>query len=86
MNWRDPNFWDQISQWMVILSLLFPLMVARKNKWAFVVGLLIQPFWFFTSYLHGQWGIFILTFFYSCTYVYGIYQWFFKTTQAQVAS
>jgi 8-oxo-dGTP diphosphatase len=53
-------------------------LIARKNKWGFVVGLLSQPFWFATSIINHQWGIFVLNFFYTVSFAYGIYQWFFK--------
>jgi nicotinamide riboside transporter PnuC len=51
-------------------------LVARKNKWGFVLGLLAQPFWFFTAYTHDQWGIILNSIVYSAIWVYGIYKWF----------
>lgn len=78
MDWRNPVFWDHVAQYMVFTSVIGMFLTARKNKWGFVVGLSGQPFWFLTSLLHGQWGVFILTAFYTCTYIYGIYNWFRK--------
>lgn len=54
------------------------VLVAKKNKWGFVLGLLSQPFWFMTSYINKQWGVFFLSFVYLGTWVLGIYEWFFK--------
>lgn len=54
------------------------ILVAKKNKWGFVIGLISQPFWLVTSYLNKQWGVFILTVVYVFTWSYGIYEWFFK--------
>ncbi|MBI2599505.1 nicotinamide mononucleotide transporter [Candidatus Daviesbacteria bacterium] len=71
--------WDTVSQ--VVITLLGTasiVLVAKKNKWGFVAGLLAQPFWFITSYLNHQWGVFLVSLIYSISWIYGIYQWFFK--------
>ena len=54
------------------------ILVARKNKWGFVFGLLSQPFWFITSILNRQWGVLFLSIIYTGTWIYGIYEWFYK--------
>jgi nicotinamide riboside transporter PnuC len=54
------------------------ILVARKNKWGFVIGLLSQPFWFITSYQNQQWGIFLVGIIYTISWIYGIYEWFYK--------
>ena len=54
------------------------ILVARKNKWGFVLGLISCPFWFITSYMNRQWGVFALNIVYTGTWIYGIYFWFFK--------
>lgn len=54
------------------------ILVARKNKWGFVLGLISQPFWLITSYLNKQWGVFILTIVYVFSWAYGVYEWFYK--------
>ena len=33
------------------------ILVAKKNKWGFVLGLLAQPFWFITAIVNHQGGI-----------------------------
>lgn len=54
------------------------ILVAKKNKWGFVFGLLSQPFWFITSFINKQWGVFFLSIIYFFTWLFGIYEWFFK--------
>ena len=54
------------------------ILVAKKNKWGFVFGLLSQPFWYITSYMNKQWGVFFLSFVYTASWCYGVYEWFFK--------
>ena len=54
------------------------VLVARKNKWGFVLGMLSCPFWFITSYINEQWGVFFLNIIYAGTWIYGTYNWFYK--------
>lgn len=61
-----------------ILSASAIILVAKKNKWGFVIGLASQPFWLYTSYIHEQWGIFIVSIVYVFSWILGIYEWFFK--------
>lgn len=70
---------DAISQiGITIFGVSAIILVARKNKWGFVLGLLSQPFWLITSALNKQWGVFLLSVIYCGTWCYGIYGWFFK--------
>lgn len=59
-----------------IFGILAIYLVARGNRWGFVVGLAQQPFWYITTYINDQWGIFILSFAYTFTWVYGVYRHF----------
>jgi len=71
--------WDTISQiGIAIFGVTAIILVAKKNKWGFVFGFLSQPFWFITSFINKQWGIFFLSIIYEATWVLGIYEWFFK--------
>jgi nicotinamide riboside transporter PnuC len=71
--------WDIISQiGITFFGVIAVILVAKKNKWGFVFGLLSQPFWFITSYLNQQWGIFFLSIVYTLSWLFGIYEWFFK--------
>ena len=41
------------------------------RKYACILGILGQPFWFYSSYNASQWGIFLLCFFYSASWIRG---------------
>lgn len=45
----------------------------RENwkKYASILGLIGQPFWFYATYKAEQWGIFGLTFFYTYSWAVG---------------
>ena len=71
--------WDTISQIVIfVLGIGSIVLVARKNKWGFVLGLLTQPFWYITSYINKQWGVFFVSIAYTISWGYGVYEWFHK--------
>jgi hypothetical protein len=70
---------DIVSQiGIVITGVTSNTLLARKNKWGMVVGLVSQPFWIYTTIYHHQWWMFILTFFYDYNWIVGIKHWFRK--------
>lgn len=70
---------DLITQVAIfVLGVGAIVLIARKNKWGFVVGLCSQPFWFISTIRSEQWGIFALAVVYLFTWIYGIYEWFYK--------
>jgi len=75
---------DIIAQAMIfVFGVASIVLVARKNKWGFVFGLMAQPFWFITSYVNEQWGVFIVSFVYSASWIYGVYEWFYRTKKRE---
>jgi len=71
--------WDTISQiGIAIFGISAVILVAKKNKWGFVLGLLSQPFWLITSFINKQWGVFILSIIYVGSWAFGVYEWFFR--------
>lgn len=71
--------WDTIAQiGIFIFGVLGIILVARKNKWGFVFGLLSQPFWYITSIQNKQWGIVMVSVVYTFSWAYGVYEWFWK--------
>lgn len=73
---------DIIAQTAItIFGIVSIILVARKNKWGFVLALVAQPFWHITSYIHQQWGVFFVAIIYTCTWAYGVYEWFFKKSK-----
>lgn len=70
---------DTISQiGIFIFGILSVFLIARKNKWGVICGLLSQPFWMATSIMHQQWGISLINVVYSATWIYAVYSWFKK--------
>lgn len=70
---------DEISQIAIFtFGILSIILIARKNKYGLVFGLLSEPFWFITTYINKQWGVFLVAIIYTLSYIYGIYNWFKK--------
>ncbi len=71
--------WDIISQVAIVFFGAGAIMlVAKKNKWGFVFGMIAQPFWYITAYINEQWGVFFVSIIYTISWGLGIYEWFFK--------
>lgn len=55
--------------------------VSRKEewkKWGYIFGLCGQPFWFYSAWTNEQWGIILLTLFYTYSWTQGIYNYWIK--------
>jgi nicotinamide riboside transporter PnuC len=77
--------WDTIAQiGLTIFGVTAIILVAKKNKWGFVFGLLSQPFWFITSFVNKQWGVFFVSIIYTFSWLFGIYEWFFKSKRTKL--
>jgi len=50
----------------------------KFRKWAGIVGLCGQPFWFIATWKAEQWGIFALCFFYAFAWAKGVYIYWIK--------
>lgn len=48
------------------------------RRWACIAGLCAQPFWFFTTYVNAQWGIFALSFIYTWAWWRGVRTYWLK--------
>jgi len=58
---------------LAILTCLSILAFAIKRyKLGFVLGLCAQPFWMYSTYVGGLWGMFLVSIFITGSYVYGI--------------
>lgn len=69
------NMWDLIAQiGLTFFGVTAIILVAKKNKWGFVFGLISQPFWFITSFINKQWGVFFVSIVYTCSWLYGVYE------------
>ena len=47
----------------------------KGAKYASILGLIGQPFWFYATYQAEQWGIFILCFFYTIAWYRGFHRY-----------
>ena len=55
--------------------------LGRKEKWnriGYILGLLSQPFWFYTAYTNEQYGILILSLWYTYSWIQGVYNYWIK--------
>lgn len=52
----------------------------RENwrRWGYVLGLCGQPFWLYTTFISGQWGMFVLSVWYSYSWGQGVYNFFIR--------
>lgn len=46
---------------------------AARRRFACLFGLAGQPFWFYTAYTAGQWGVFAVCFIYAYSWARGFY-------------
>lgn len=59
-----------------IFGIIPSLLIADKNKWGWIVGLVSQPLWLITAINNKQMGSFTMTVVYIAINCYGIYKWF----------
>lgn len=70
---------DQIL--LMVLSLIAVALTQTPypfHKWAPVFGLASQPFWLYSTYEAGVWGIFILSVIYTLIWFYGCWKHWIK--------
>ena len=74
------QLFDLISQVFIFFMGLGIILIISclKNKWGNVIGLIHQPFWYFTTWYHGQWVLFLMSLVYTIIWSVGIWQWFYK--------
>jgi len=62
------------SQSAIFMGPVGAMLLGSGSRWGFVIGLATQPFWFYTSFRHRQWGIFIASIFYAFGWAMGVYR------------
>lgn len=71
-----------ISQiFIMITGSLAIWFVSRKEdwkRWGYIFGMLGQPFWLYTTYENKQWGILIMTLFYTYSWSMGVWNYWVK--------
>jgi len=74
-----------IQIWIALLGGLAIWLVGRIEnwkKWGFVIGLIGQPAWFYTTIKHQQWGMVALSVWYTYAWIEGIYNYFYADKKA----
>jgi hypothetical protein len=67
--------------WIAIFGCGAVWFVSRLEKWkrwGYIFGLIGQPAWWYTTYIHEQWGILFLSIFYTYSWCQGIYNYWIK--------
>jgi hypothetical protein len=62
------------SQSAIFMGPVGAMLLGSGSRWGFVIALATQPFWFYTSFRHRQWGIFIASLFYASGWAIGVYR------------
>jgi hypothetical protein len=66
---------------ILILSGSCAWFVTRKEqwkRWGYIFGLSAQPFWFYSTITHEQWGMVLLCCWYTYCWGQGIYNYWIK--------
>ena len=71
---RKETWLEFASQSAIFMGPVGAILLGSGSRWGFILGLAIQPFWFYTSFRHRQWGIFIASFFYAFGWAIGVYR------------
>lgn len=71
-----PHWVSTLCQfWIPCCSIPAAMLVARKNRWAPVFGLLSQPAWYYSTITTEQWGTLALCVFYTYAWAETTYRW-----------
>jgi hypothetical protein len=68
---------EKASQVGIFAGALAVVMTGSGSRWGYVVGFAVQPFWFYTTIKHKQWGIVAASTIYTIGWGIGIYRNFF---------
>lgn len=72
----------QIEQIFIFLfgasGIWFVSRTEKWKRWGYILGMLGQPFWFYSAWETQQWGIFLLTIFYCYSWSQGIWNYWIK--------
>lgn len=49
--------------------------LKARRRWACIFGLIGQPFWFYAAWQGQQWGIFVLSFIYTASWLHGLWNY-----------
>lgn len=59
---------------IIVLSCTSNAIQASKKyyRWSFIVGLLSQPFWIYSTWQAQQWGMFFVSLWFTMNFIRGI--------------
>jgi len=69
---------DSIAQFLIFTlgaMAIFMVALPEANPWqryGYIVGLLSQPAWFYTSIYHGQAGVSLVSCIFTASWIFGI--------------
>jgi hypothetical protein len=69
---------DVLAQGGIFIGAVAALALGIGNRWGFVLGLCVQPLWFYTSIRHRQWGIVAASVIYATGWALGVYRNFLR--------
>jgi len=73
---------ETFAQYIIfICGIIVAGTIGRKDKWqrwSYIFILISEPFWFYTSYINGQWGIFLTSLIYTYGGLEGIKNYWLK--------
>lgn len=51
---------------------------GMHRRWGFIVGIVGQPLWFYTTFKEAQWGMFALSVWFTYAHLQGIYNYWLR--------
>lgn len=62
-----------ISQFFLMIFTCFSIwaLAGKRYKLGFILGLFSQPFWFYSAWVDGLWGMFVVSSWVTVNYVRG---------------
>lgn len=72
--------------WIAVFGAASIWFVARKEKWkrwGYILGMIGEPAWVYTTIKHEQWGMFLLTLWYTYAWGQGVYNYWIKVENGE---
>jgi len=68
------EYWNEIEQGLIMLlsAMSIWFVSGSRRKLGFIIGLSVQPLWFMSSYRNGLFGVFVLSCWYTMSYIRGL--------------
>lgn len=66
-----------LQAWITLTAIAALLMFTLKGRWACwapLVGLIGQPAWIWSTFFHGQYGMFVVSLAFTLIYTWGVWR------------